>query len=276
MVIGAASSVLIQSVPQVSTFPETTERADIVNAGESVVSQIGNDPGPGGRLGTDTGLPRDSRFDDPNAAFDDPKLDLPQIGGFDPAHDLNIPGGEASATWGSLIVSCGFGAAAGAKVGGAWGAAVGCATGVAVGLRDEIAGDTIDKVIDWMESQEEVTPVPMGTPHDMGVSGDPKSDPNPDGDVQGGYMPKFAPPSLGWLNQINVKPEIGDPIGVEKNEPSNVMRFFGQAVDPNPDQDNANDGAAMKAILSTSGAVTDPRPDLGSTLLSLRIGMLRG
>ena len=54
------------------------------------------------------------------------------------------------------------------------------------------------------------------------------------------------------------------------------MRFFGQAVDPNPDADNANDGAAMKAILSSSGAVTDPRPDLGATLNVLMTATLRG
>ena len=60
----------------------------------------------------------------------------------------------------------------------------------------------------------------------MGVSGDPKSDANPDADVQGGYTPKCAPPALGWLDPVNVKPEVGDPIGVEKNEPSDVLRFL--------------------------------------------------
>ncbi len=266
----------VVSLNSPSTFPGTALRPDIVNASESVASGIGNDSALGGRLGT-TGLPRDSRFDDPNAAFDEPNAGLPQIGGFDPAHDLNIPGGEALTTVGSLIVSCAVGAAGGAKLGGGWGAAAGCAVGVATGLGQDQAADAIDAFVDWIAGgaspDEDITTVPMGTPHDMGVSGDPKSDPNPDGDVQGGYTPKFAAPSLNWLNHLNVKPDVGDPIGVDKDEPSNILRFFGQAVDPNPDADNANDGAAMKAILSTSGAVTDPTP--GATLNILMMGTLR-
>ena len=302
MIIAASCSSFIQSVPETessqnaiasvqpstsvvslnspSTFPGTAERPDIVNAGDSVVSRIGDDSGLGGRLGTDAGLPRDNRFDDPNAAFDEPNAGLPQIGGFDPAHDLNLPGGEAATSPGSVIVSCVVGAVGGAAKGGAWGAAAGCVVGVSAGLQQDTAADAIDGFIDWIAGgaapKEDLTPVPMGTPQDMGVPVDPKSDPNPESDAQGGYIPKFAPPSLGWLNQINVRPEVGDPIGVEKNEPSNVLRFFGQAVDPNPEADNANDGAAMKAILSTSGAVTDPLPDLAATLNMLRLATLRG
>ena len=60
-----------------------------------------------------------------------------------------------------------------------------------------------------------------------------------------------------------------DPVNEQESGPSGVMRGRDQAVDPNPDAD-PNIGAAEKAILSTSDAVTDPTPDPGTLLQNLR------
>lgn len=263
--------------PQISP-DRTAELPAIVKATEGINQGRSDGPlgtAPAGRLGAGTGaLGNIPTFSDPDTGFDKPKFS----GWPDWMSPVRIPGGEASTSPGSVIVSCVVGAAAGGKLGGPWGAAAGCAVGVASGIGQDRAAEAIDAFIDWIAGgaapEEDVTTVPMGEPHDMGVPVDPKSDPNPDAEAKGGYSPKFAAPSLSWVNPVKPRPSEGDPIGIDANEPANVINIlsvpaYGPAVDGNPDADPNRDGAAMKSILTSSDAVTDGRPDGGVQLQKL-------
>jgi hypothetical protein len=106
---------------------------------------------------------------------------------------------------------------------------------------------------------------------------DKAKNPNPDApdNSSGGPLDPLIN-NLGSSRRI--QPPYVDPTGEEQFGSSGVMKQRGQAVDPNPDAD-PNEGAARKAILSTSDAVTDPVPDLGAmlrTLSNLWMSTLRG
>ena len=67
-----------------------------------------------------------------------------------------------------------------------------------------------------------------------------------------------------------------DPTREQRFGPSSVPKVRNQAVDPNPDVD-PNNGAAVKAIRSTSDAATDPSPDAQLQKLNfMRLANLRG
>jgi hypothetical protein len=62
---------------------------------------------------------------------------------------------------------------------------------------------------------------------------------------------------------------------MQEFEPLDVLRQFNQAVDPNPDQNDSDSGGAMRIILTTSQAVTDPVPDQFGVLANLIPQLLR-
>jgi hypothetical protein len=86
--------------------------------------------------------------------------------------------------------------------------------------------------------------------------------PNPDAPDNSGGGP-FDPLINNLGSSMRVRNPFVDPTLEQEFGPSGVMKGRDQAVDPNPDAD-PNEGAARKAILSTSDAVTDPNPDLNS------------
>lgn len=275
----------------VSKF-RTAELPSVVSASENVAHRPGTSPGtsrfPSTGYPGSSGLPRDPyRFGDTNA--DSPEVRLPDLnGGLDWERRLRIPGTEKSFSWGSAAVACITGGVAGATKGGWAGAAIGCAVGVAVSARDDIAGNVIDAVVkkglrgaieDFSSSvieigpaEEEQPPPPPDSSQDggvpMGVS-DPKSNPNPDAEESGGRPLKFGSPGLAWQPPVRLPLREEGPAGLERNESSDSLRFLFPLADPNPDADRMDDGAALRSLLSSADAVTDPRWDASAQATAL-------
>lgn len=115
---------------------------------------------------------------------------------------------------------------------------------------EEAAGALFDHIVENHKGKPEAT------------------DPVPDAVPAGTWQPKvpIGDPWSESLRMPHVPQPLGDPRYEGASDASNVMKGRDHAVDPHPDALDPEDGGAMRQLLSTGDAVTDPPrdPELGA------------